>query len=160
MIFSTLLDDAAVATMRAVVGDARIVLMARNPVDRAWSQARMLMRHRKKAGDPIESLLQYCQTNRTFAERLQRFGSYADILRVYGRHFDRIHTVLYEDIVTRPAEVVAGVCEFAGVDAGPCLKDRSLHQRKNVGGRDAPPDEVFDYSDLDVHGFRGRGKDR
>lgn len=91
---------------------ARIVMVLRDPVARAWSQYRMAVR------------LGNIPAGRTFREAfasdcrwLARRGRYAEIIGEYQAFGDRMLLVDFRRIATEPAAVIAEVCDFLGIGA-------------------------------------------
>jgi hypothetical protein len=116
-------EDAA-ARIKRYVGEAKLIAVLRNPVDRAYSAYTMLLR------DGRETIFDFPQALAAEAERMQRnwdplyhyvaMGFYARQLRHYQSVFDadQLRTVIYDDFNTRPVEVVQDIFRFLGVDEG------------------------------------------
>lgn len=103
----------AAARMSAIMPDARLVLQLRNPVDRAYSDYKMLYRRGTVTGPPEKYLTQPDNEQPRFLED----GLYAKHLKRWLHHFDRdqIEFLLFEDIRNAPTKVVADVCKHIGV---------------------------------------------
>jgi hypothetical protein len=88
------------------------VLQLRNPVDRAYSDYKMLYRRGTVTGPPEA----YLHAGATRHHRFLRDGLYAAHLSRWMEHFDReqMHVVLFEDVKSKPAGVIATVCEHIG----------------------------------------------
>ena len=93
--------------------EARLLLSLRNPIDRAFSQHKHEIRRGRLPPDRHGFRLALAQ-NPSYVEQ----GLYATHLQRWLEFFprDRIHVVLHEEILERPAEVLAGIFEFVGVD--------------------------------------------
>jgi hypothetical protein len=102
----------APANIRAAIPQARIIVSLREPVSRANSLYHMMMRNRGINAD------------RSFLEALEQSppirAFYSDALEVWYDHFprERIHVVLFDDLVGRGAETCRSLYEFVGVDPG------------------------------------------
>lgn len=113
--FSTLyFHDANVpARIHAYNRDAGLVLSLRNPIDRAYSHHKHEVRRRRVPPDRIEfrRALPY---NPSYVE----LGRYATHLSRWLQYFgpERIHVVFFEDVVSRPVQVLRDLFAFAGVD--------------------------------------------
>jgi sulfotransferase family protein len=122
--------------MAAVVPDARLIAMLRNPVDRARSQYDHMVARGARAWEPyrtfdgrsgprsfgelIELELELDPSDwRTSGMCLAR-GRYVKQLQDLAARFDRerIQVALYDDLVDDPPGMFAAVCGFLGVDEG------------------------------------------
>ena len=104
-----------------VLPDARLLVVLRNPLDRAWSHYWFRVRR----GTECLSF------RRAVAREGRRGGSepwrhayigwsrYAEHLRTYHDLFgpDRVHTIFFEDLAADPAATMAGVAGFLDIDA-------------------------------------------
>ena len=118
------------AWIRRVLGDIRIIILLRNPIERAWSLycwmvmegyerlpslERALVEEERRFADPSfhDHNPQYFWNYMYF-----RSGLYSDqvenYLRLFGR--DRVRVYLFDDLADRAAEVYADVCRFLGID--------------------------------------------
>lgn len=113
--------------------DARLLLCLRNPVDRAISH----YRHEIRTGRVPE-------WRRNFRDALRRNPSYVD-QGLYARHLERwlehfelerVHIVDYDNVSTRPAEVLSGAFRFLGVDDAfaPSLSNSQVNTSHVLGG--------------------------
>ncbi len=137
--YSTLGPD-AVAHVHALAPEAKIVLMMRNPIERAWSQAAMRF---DKAGESAADAAGTERLRRLF-ER-QGFRSRTDYLRAldtWSAYYpeDRIFVGFLEDVHFFPEELLGRVYDFLGVDASfkPPGLTRKVHTR-SVGRVPAAP---------------------
>ena len=103
---------AAPGRLARVMPGARLVLQLRNPVDRAYSDYKMLYRRGTVTGPPEA----YLHSGATRHHRFLRDGLYAEHLSRWLEHFDReqIRVLLFEDVKSQPAQVVGTVCEHIG----------------------------------------------
>lgn len=144
--------------IRALLPEARILVMLRDPVARAVSHYWHLVRSRQ-AVYTLEDTLQYAPEN------LLVRGHYREQLARYLRLFPReqVKVVLFERFVEDPQAVVDEVCDFLGLDesvdtsAVPTWSNRTAYprslrlqlaynrlvrpqaQRRWVAGGDLPP---------------------
>jgi hypothetical protein len=110
-----LLRDETLAELRAMRPDVRLLLVVREPVDRAWSQARMVLaraRGRRMEEVPESELRDFLVHPDVVAR-----GRYADSIDRWLRHFDRsqLRVELFESLAHRPLAVLDGLCSFLGV---------------------------------------------
>lgn len=101
----------AAERIAALLPAARLVLQLRNPVDRAYSDYKMLYRRGTISGPPEQYL-----TPQSKCPRLLEYGRYAHHLRRWQGHFDpeQFKIILYDDIMSSPREVVRTVCSHIG----------------------------------------------
>jgi hypothetical protein len=93
--------------------DIKLILSLRNPIDRAFSQHK----HEVQRGRIPEGLYGFWDAlalNPTYIEQ----GKYAILLERYLEYFKRrqIHIVLYDDITSKPSDVLRDLYRFIGVD--------------------------------------------
>lgn len=126
----------AVKRMAETVPDARLIMLLRNPVDRAYSHYCHNIQRRRDDLDFLEAVLE--EPLRLALPDGHRFA-YIDRSR-YASHLDRLlteyppsalHVELFEDLVRTPQRVFVRICEFLGVDAT-CAPP-------NLGTRTNPP---------------------
>lgn len=102
----------AAARLAAVLPAARLVLQLRNPVDRAYSDYKMLYRRGTISGPPEA----YLDGRTTDQPRFLQDGLYGAHLARWRDHFDaaQIKVLLFEDVKAAPTDVVAAVCDHIG----------------------------------------------
>lgn len=104
------LPPAAIRRVHEDFPDLRLVLLVRNPVERLWSQVRMVRRlHGAEALATTAEMLTYPDA--------RAFGDYATILDNWATVFgaDRIWVAFTEDVATRPRAVIDGVTDHLGL---------------------------------------------
>jgi hypothetical protein len=117
-------DPRAHERIRALVPDARLVAVVRDPVDRAHSN----WTHLRSAGlEPEPVFLRACALEpERAAAGWGPFWRYLE-LGFYGRQVEhlyslfpreQVHVVLYRDLRQHPAETLDGICAFLGVEGG------------------------------------------
>ena len=89
-----------------------MIVQLRNPVDRAYSDYKMLFRRGTVKGPPEDYFHAASEQ-----PRFLRDGLYAEHLMRWFEHFDRqqIKVILFEDVLQAPEETVASVCKHIGV---------------------------------------------
>jgi hypothetical protein len=101
---------------------SRILMVLRNPVDRAFSQYRHMLSFARSGVTLTEHI------ERGFSSRgpligetwpFLHFGLYSAQIPRYFRHFSReqIHIAFYDDLVRDPASFIASIYGFLGVDS-------------------------------------------
>lgn len=110
--------------------DARVVVSLRAPADRCWSwfnfvRSRARVPKDLAFPDYLDRCLELHREGVDGAVEHQAYwglggGCYdrwvPDWIDVFG---DRLRIVFFDDVVARPAETVAGICSWLGLDVGP-----------------------------------------
>jgi hypothetical protein len=122
--------------IRAQVPDVKLVVILRNPVDRAFSSFLHLVRDGR---EPIHDFPRaLAEEPRRIAEGWEhlwhytQMGFYARQLARYHEHFDaaQIRVYLYEDLCRDPDALTRDLCEFLGIDP----EARAPLPRRNTTG--------------------------
>jgi len=119
-----LYNHAAQLRIRKLVPAAKLIVILRDPVERAHSN----WTHLWSAGlDPIDDFIRACEAeDRRIAEGWADFWHYLH-LGMYGRQLEHLYSVFppeqvlifrYRALVTDPTAVLDGVCRFLGVPDG------------------------------------------
>ena len=116
-----LVHPGAVADMAQTLPDAKVVVVLRNPVDRAYShfwlnQWKGVERNDFEGGLAAEPD-RLRRNPRSVQYAYVRSGHYARWLRELYDHVpeERVHVVLFDDMVANLGETLAGVCRHIGV---------------------------------------------
>ncbi|MGE0717901.1 MAG: sulfotransferase [Alphaproteobacteria bacterium] len=128
------LPPEVIAAARAAMPGARLVFIARDPVERAWSAALMILRwglmYPEEASDAW-----FLDVFRS-GQSLHR-GDYAACVEGWLAHYprDQLLILLYDDLVADPAGTLRAACRHVGVDAGwvDGLPAERLAERVNAG---------------------------
>lgn len=118
------LDSAGTAArIHQMLPDAKLIVILRNPVQRALSHFSMRKRDGWEPCDTFEQAMadepRRLRENWAGGIYLQR-GFYSRHLRAYLENFpqDQIRAYLYEDLQERPHELLADLFSYIGVDPG------------------------------------------
>ena len=112
----SMLEPAAISHVHALMPDAKIVFMMRNPIERAWSQATMSFDKLKNR--PIDTAQEH-ELQRNFGSRGSRLRTdYLRTLENWGAFYpeDRIFVGFLEDVNFFPEELLKSLYEFLAVD--------------------------------------------
>jgi hypothetical protein len=119
-----LYDQAAQRRIHADVPDAKLLVVLRDPVDRAYSNWMHLW------SDGLEPIDDFARAWAAEPERIaggwapfwhyRRLGLYGEQLQGLTDRFGsgQIHVLRYRDLVERPVESLDQVCRFLGVETG------------------------------------------
>lgn len=101
--------------MAAMLPEARLVVQFRNPIDRAYSDYKMLYRRGTVRGAPEE----YLTSLDSPQPRFLNDGLYAEHLRRWLDHFteEQIHSFLFDDVKCQPRQVVEDISGHIGIGA-------------------------------------------
>jgi hypothetical protein len=109
----------AAARIRQLIPHTRIVCSIRHPVDRAYSDYQMYLRHRGKRLDPVEDLTPDARWARPDSRWLH-IGRYYEQLSRYYELFPaaQIQVSLFDDLKRDALSVAQNVYRFVGVEPG------------------------------------------
>jgi hypothetical protein len=119
-----LYDGAAQQRIRALIPHARLIVILRDPVERAHSN----WTHLWSAGlDPVDDVVRACaEEDRRVAAGWAEFWRYTALGR-YGEQLEHLYTVFpreqvmvfrYRALIEEPARVLDRICAFLGVQEG------------------------------------------
>lgn len=138
------LSEPHIASLVRRLPAVRLLYLLRDPVERAWSAARM--RAEKRDVPPIEDWPSDAQIA-FLRERIPmglRHSDYAAVLDRWERHVppDRLLVGFYDDVVAEPEAVLRSVYRFLGVgdDASHVPEDARQPRNARAVGRTAPPE--------------------
>ncbi len=131
------------ARLHAAMPDTLLIALLRNPIDRAFSKHRLLVRTGREArpfaavvGDQLEDrALQRARTERLpIKDTVLARGEYARLLEGYLAHFarDRLLLCLTDDLEKEPRSVIDAVLGFVGLEPG--FAPVNLGKHYYVGG--------------------------
>jgi hypothetical protein len=118
------LHDKAISTIKKYFNsynEIRIVIMLRNPVDRAYSQYRWRVRDGREPLDFIKAIdveQERMKSNYSFDYFYLDRGFYFKQVKSYMDNFRHVHIILFEDFDIDPQKVLRDLCLFLGVDGG------------------------------------------
>ncbi|MFH1147721.1 MAG: sulfotransferase [Pseudomonadota bacterium] len=134
-----LLSEERIRAIKKKMPNVRIILIIRNPIDRAWSGLRrgLWFRNAKRPSDigTSNDLRPVLMT----PEILDR-GDYISSIKKWEKHVpeDRIMYVFFEDLFKKPRPYLSEICKFLGVDAAGLPNSWDENAKINA----APPDPI------------------
>jgi Sulfotransferase family len=140
----SMLTEEGVFHMRNLLGDIKIIFIMRNPVQRAWSFARMFLRQDLANGVSISPERWIKIVNRPGNKKRT---DYKHTVNTYEKIFrpDKILYLFYDDICLEPLRVLRDVCLFLGVSYDENIFLSFVEQRYNVNPEVKIPDKVFEF---------------
>jgi len=137
------LDTVTIERIAALCPDLRLIYLLRNPVERAWSQARMLASQGWLNLDNRQEIEEFL-----VSERCRSRGRYSQTIcrwsEVFGREALSIH--LFEDIASEPDAVLHAIAGHLGITAeGFHQEETDMFERIHVGAPIPIPAFVRDF---------------
>lgn len=119
------LHERTIKNIRQFYGDdfrsVKIVIVLRNPVDRAWSNYQM---HKRDGTEDMD--LQTAMLPESYRKRESEnfgiyydyigFGQYYEQVKAFKENFPEVKIILYDDLLQQPDAVLKDLFEFLGVD--------------------------------------------
>lgn len=130
----SIIDVRRVRFIRTVMPDVRLVLLLRNPVERAWSHAVMnLVSETRK---PLDSVSDSDFITHFKSGRSRRRGNYLQIIDKWRDSFpeEQLFIGWFEDIVQAPEALLRGIFRHIRVQDDVDLKEFPMSKKFNFGG--------------------------
>lgn len=107
--------------------DTKIIIFARDPIERVFSKARMnLLKKKGKSADEFDM-----KTFRDFARnRKKAWIPYSQVIQRWRSAFSDVHVAVYDDLVADPAQWYGDICGFLGIEPH---ETRTIAKRINPG---------------------------
>ena len=105
----------------ALGGDVQIMIILRNPVDRAYSAYMHFKRDKRENlsfEEALEKEKEREEKNWLWTWKYKYSGFYAAQVKAYLDSFKHVRIFLYDDLVNNQAKVLQDICTFIGVDPG------------------------------------------
>jgi len=136
------LEERIVARIHALMPQARIIYLLRNPIDRAWSQAAMhfSLRQRRSLDTIREEEIKEFLAGRG----VSKHADYVKNLQVWERFYSppQIFVGFYEQLVQDPRALLREIYQFLGVDASDRFIPKTVHIKRNARRYPPIPDHV------------------
>lgn len=114
-------DDAPDRILNLLGADIKIIILLRNPVDRAFSEHQMILLSNPQALSFEESFVKWsdlrnldCSTN-CFGNNFGR-SLYFEQVRIYLEKFNHVKVVLFEDFIQYSERETEDICEFLEIE--------------------------------------------
>jgi hypothetical protein len=135
------MDRDLIEEVVALNPDVRAIMMVRNPVERAWSHAKKdLVRNRGRAFSDVGDE----EWREFFSDPYQRrCAQYAENFDNWSACLKPGHLMLgrFDDIGSRPEQLLLEVMRFLGVDADPRYLGRAVREAVNPTAGEAVPEK-------------------
>jgi hypothetical protein len=116
--------------IRELLGDPKILIVLRDPVERAFSAYKQLIRdgrERLSFEEAIQAEDDRRSRNWEFMWYYTAVGRYADQVSSFLDAFSRVHVALYDDLRADPDAVLDGVLRFLEIAPDPSLRIKTGH---------------------------------
>lgn len=138
-------SPARIRLIRDSLPEVKVLLIVRNPIERAWSSAGNFL-HRFQGRTLSDLDLERELLPWVLQPRRLDFGNYIDILTCWESVFpesDRFLVCFYDDVVEQPDSTLSDICRFFGADPGNLFCTIQGREKVNSDYRkSAMPDEV------------------
>jgi hypothetical protein len=152
------LSAGRVRLVRRLLPEARVILVLRDPVERAWSQFTMDLA--RKQGRPASSVTADEVALRLDQRGARRRSDLVRAVRLWGDAYgDQLWIGCYEHLRSRPEALLREIFVHLGVDPEMDVDDWPLRERFNPGGGAEPPDDVRELLEARLGGQRALLRD-
>lgn len=127
--------EKTIPVIKQVLGDPKIIILLRNPADRAFSAYLHLVRDNREYLSFEDGLKEEEERIRRDWQCMWHYknrGMYYRQVKAFKEAFSRVHIILYEDFRKNPRDVIRQACEFLEVDTS--YKPADTRARYNVSG--------------------------
>ncbi|MBF0587305.1 sulfotransferase [Prosthecochloris sp. N3] len=138
----------SISSIKKVYGDKckdiKVIIILRNPVDRAFSQYSMF---RRDGNEPeknfekafLKSKERVCDRKWNIFYDYMGFGMYSEQVKTYKKEFKDIKIYMYDELVNEKERVLKDICKFLSINY---YKDAKKLNHHNVSG---VPNNYFSY---------------
>lgn len=111
----SILDEADVSKVQALMPDCKIIFILRNPIERAWSQFRFMVRdHKMNRESSFDEFQKWVES----PEQSDR-SAYLRTIDRWENAFSKKQVLIcfYDDIVTQPENLLVEILDFLGASS-------------------------------------------
>lgn len=141
----SVLDQEDIERMYRVVPDAKVIFLLRNPVDRAWSYYRFIMKNRSSEKTEEPDLNNVKELLDVSAHELR-----SDYLRTINQYLNvfpgnQILLGFYDAVLEEPERLLKEIVQFIGGDPSNVSKYCEVSERSNVSLKMKHTEEIEEY---------------
>lgn len=140
------LPESEIQRINSILPNLKIIILLRNPIDRAWSKAKMnLCQHRNREVSRVSQEEFYGNFDKDY----KQIPSYIMLIKKWKKYFadDNIYVGYYDKLVQKPSLLFNEICNFLTVEPNllPSAKRKKLSARVNKGISVNIPPEYLKY---------------
>lgn len=140
------MNQELIANAKKLYGDEakniKVVLVLRNPIDRAWSQ---YWHFKKNYNEPLEFeeaiseevLKQRKEDNWNVFYQYLDFGNYSEQITILRTAFPKLKIYLFDDLKAKPQSILDDICDFLGI----AYVSANFDKKFNPSGK--PKQDIF-----------------
>jgi hypothetical protein len=124
----------AISNIKRYIGDPRIVIILRNPVDRAYSAFRLLTRdgrERLSFKEALEVEDERIQAGYEFMWHYVNAGMYAEAVKQFKEQFSHVLVLTFDELIGNPADLFERLFRFLNITP---IRPRRPHRRFACSG--------------------------
>ena len=135
-----------IAHAAALLPQARILYLLRDPVEKLWSQLAMRVR-KKHPGVHLDGLQEDELLALLNKSIFREDTAYVRNLTRWETHYppDQVFVGFFDHLAADPTGFLVAVLTFLGLDASADSMPASVHKRENVGAYPAPPSRIVSH---------------
>jgi len=138
------LPEKEIRRIKELLPDVKILIILRNPVERAWSHARMhFFKNGNKNIDEVrpEYFFHHFKSKRSIDR-----GSYSKIIDIWQKYYkDQLFIGFFHDIENNPKSILHDVFSFLGVNTNVEWEEFDLTRKVNAGKQLEIPEKYRDF---------------
>jgi hypothetical protein len=127
--------ERAIPVIQEVIGDPRIIILLRNPVQRSFSAYKFLVGLGRETLSFDEALAEEprrLRENWEFIWAYRGASLYADAVAAYREAFSDVHVLLLDDVKNRPTQTLRSVYAFLGVKEALPVDAQTVHNKSRA----------------------------
>lgn len=125
----------AIPVIRDFLGDPKIIIILRDPVERAFSAYKFLVgmgRERRSFREALAAEPRRLEENWEFIWAYRGASLYAEAVEAYQQSFSDVLVLLLDDLKTQPRETVRSTLDFLGVNAVVSADVNKVHNKSRA----------------------------
>ncbi|WP_196502893.1 sulfotransferase [Aestuariivirga litoralis] len=139
----SLLSEGEIRAAQYYLEGRPLLFLARNPIDRAWSATRKIMDDDPERNMDVVAYQMFDVYTRAFSDYAATIKRYRDVLQDCN-----LKIVFFDDIESRPAQVMSLLTRWLGIGPHPAELNPSLISSKRNAAREITlPDELRDAAE-------------
>ena len=147
----SMLDDEDIRAMHALIPNLKVVLILRNPIDRAWSHYRFQLQKTPNASKQkinLHSLVDFMES-----DALVLRSDYIRTMNKFSNYFSKetFLVCFYDAISDNPQRLLSEIVKFLGGNPDKIQTECNLYQMNNVSIKKDMPLEVREYLKKKYH---------